>query len=267
MFPVASLPVPDTARAWERRDLLAFAIIAAPFVIGWLLVSPWQNVPVIDDWVYAWSVEHLIKTRQLRVVDWSAIYPVTQILWGALFARILGFSFGALRLSTVVAAVAGCWALYLTFRELAIPFSSSVLGALSVALHPVYFALAFSFMTDVPFVSAASIALFFYVSALQRQSVRRLWWGSAAAVAAFLIRPIVIVIPLAALSGAVWTSRRAAASVFAWRRSSGPIVTGIVVMILLWVAIPYALGTLEGAKTRLEWMHWLLDVPARQYAI
>ena len=80
-------------------------------------VKPLTDVPVIDDWVYAWSVEHLLKTGRLRVLEFSSVYPLAQILWGALFARVAGFSFGVLRLSTVVLAVLGCWALYLTLRE------------------------------------------------------------------------------------------------------------------------------------------------------
>ena len=63
----------------NRRELWTLAVVAAPFAIGWVLVSPWQNVPVIDDWVYAWSVEHLLKTGQLRVADISAVYPLPQI--------------------------------------------------------------------------------------------------------------------------------------------------------------------------------------------
>src|ERR1700733_9531634 len=95
-----------------------FAAIAAVFIAGWVLVSPWRNVPIIDDWVYAWSVEHLLKTGELRVSDYSSVYPIAQILWGALFAGVAGFSFGVLRFSTVVLAFAGCSAIYLTLREL-----------------------------------------------------------------------------------------------------------------------------------------------------
>jgi hypothetical protein len=74
----------------RRSEWLALAAIASPFVIGWVLVSPWQDVPIIDDWVYAWSVEHLVKTGQLRVAEISAVYPIAQILCGALVSRIVG---------------------------------------------------------------------------------------------------------------------------------------------------------------------------------
>src|SRR5262245_2813091 len=38
------------------------------------------NVPFHDDWTYAWSVEHFLKTGKLEVLDWSVHYPLAQIL-------------------------------------------------------------------------------------------------------------------------------------------------------------------------------------------
>src|SRR5262245_6653631 len=125
----------------RRADVLALASLAAFFAIAWLLVAPHADVPVIDDWVYAWSVEHCLGTGRLRVLEFSAIYPVAQIVWGALFARASGFSFVTLRLSTVVLSVAGCWAVYLTLRELGCRRRTGLLGAFAVACDPVFFAL------------------------------------------------------------------------------------------------------------------------------
>ena len=38
------------------------------------------------------------------MLEWSAHYPLAQVLWGALFSQLLGFSFVVLRLSTLVLA-------------------------------------------------------------------------------------------------------------------------------------------------------------------
>src|SRR5262245_49361104 len=119
---------------------LAFSVIAAVFVIGALIVRPLRDVPIVDDWTYAWSVDHLLRTGELRIAEISSVYPVLQVVWGGLFAKLFGFSFGVLRLSTVVIAFAGCWALYLTLRELGCGPVWSLLGALALAVHPVYFA-------------------------------------------------------------------------------------------------------------------------------
>jgi hypothetical protein len=38
------------------------------------------EVPIVDDWIYAWSVEHFLHTGELRVLEWSTVYPLAQIL-------------------------------------------------------------------------------------------------------------------------------------------------------------------------------------------
>jgi hypothetical protein len=75
------------------------------------------EVPIVDDWTYAWSVEHFLRTKTLRMLEWSAHYPLAQILWGVLFSQLFGFSFVVLRLSTLVLAWAGLLAFFLTLRE------------------------------------------------------------------------------------------------------------------------------------------------------
>src|SRR5438128_1971105 len=112
--PMAST-VPGRSGRGDRRALAA--IIAVVLMTALLASSP-VDVPIIDDWTYAWSVEHFLQTGELRMLEWSAHYPLAQILWGALFSRLFGFSFVVLRLSTLVLAWAGLLTLYGTLREL-----------------------------------------------------------------------------------------------------------------------------------------------------
>jgi hypothetical protein len=227
-------------------------------VLGLVSVRPLTDVPVIDDWVYAWSVEHFLKTGELRVLEFSSVYPLAQILWGALFARVAGFSFGVLRLSTVVLAVLGCWALYFTLRELTYSRTASLLGALALAVDPVYFALSFSFMTDVPFVALSTISLFYYVSALCRHQPARAWPGSLFAVSAFLVRPIGIVIPLAVVPALRPRGDR--------RLFIAPLSIAVLTMVVLWIVMSRTLGPLDAGAARVQQFRWWLTIPARNYA-
>lgn len=117
-----------------------------------LLLRPFQEVPFVDDWVYGWSVEHLLRTGQLRILDASANINPAQVLWGALFCLPGGFSFSALRLSTWVASALSLCGLYLVLRQLGIGRRGSLLSTAALAFYPVYFMLSYTFMTDVPFV-------------------------------------------------------------------------------------------------------------------
>jgi 4-amino-4-deoxy-L-arabinose transferase-like glycosyltransferase len=176
--------------------------ITAVILMTALLASAPLEVPIIDDWTYAWSVEHFLETGELRMLEWSAHYPLAQILWGVLFSRLFGFSFTVLHLSTLVLAWAGLLTLYGTLRELGTRPLLAGLGTLMLWCNPVFFVLSHSFMTDVPFVSLINAALFCYVRWVKRGRTWDLSLGSVAALLAGLIRQpgaALALIPLAYL--------------------------------------------------------------------
>lgn len=178
-----------------------------------VVVHPTDDLPLIDDWTYAWSVDHFVKTGELRVLDWSAHYPLAQIVWGALFARVFGFSFFVLRLSTLVLEWIGLLAFYCTLRAVGVGPSWSTLGTLGLFFNPVLFVLAHSFMTDVPFVSAMNVATLWYVLWATRRRSVYLGLGSVFTIGAFLIRQI------GALLGLVPIAHLALLRIFRVRRS------------------------------------------------
>jgi hypothetical protein len=143
-----------------------------------LAYSP-VEVPVIDDWTYAWSVEQFIETGELRTLEWSAHYPLTQILWGARFSHLWGFSFATLRVSSWVSASVGLRSLFLTLRELGITPVPASLGTLVLWCNPVFSVLSHSFTTDACFVSATNGALFLCVRWAKRGRTQDLSPGAS----------------------------------------------------------------------------------------
>jgi hypothetical protein len=133
------------------KDGLLILLCAA---IPPVFLRPFQNLPFVDDWVYAWAVEWLLKHGQLRILEYSTSINVLQVLWGALFCLPFGFSFAALRVSTWVLSILCLWGLYLTLREFMVPRFHALIGTAVLAVYPIYFVLSFSFMTDVPFLAA-----------------------------------------------------------------------------------------------------------------
>jgi hypothetical protein len=232
-------PVPDS-RQTTRFDWFAAAAITAVFAVGWFVVGGWRNVPVIDDWAYAWSVEHLLQTGKLVVLNRSSCYPIVQILWATLFARIFGFSFGAIRLSTVALAVFGCVALYLTLKEVGIRARAALLATLTVALYPVFFVLVYSFMTDVPFLALSMISFYFYVSGVKRDAPGRLWAGSLFAVLAFLVRQIGVLMPLAVFAAVDRDTLTRRSLLRFWL----PTLAGVAGVAIFWFALPVVFGRL-----------------------
>jgi hypothetical protein len=178
----------------DRAALVGLTLLMLTVVS--LAYSP-AAIPLIDDWTYAWSVGHFLQTGALRMLEWSAHYPLAQILWGALYSQLFGFSFAVLRLSTLVIAWAGLLAFYLTLRELEIRPLPASLGAVMLLCNPVLFMLSHSFMTDVPFVSVMNGSLLCYVRWTKRGHTHDLALGSALAVVAFLIRQLGAALALA----------------------------------------------------------------------
>jgi 4-amino-4-deoxy-L-arabinose transferase-like glycosyltransferase len=205
---------PTAPNPCGRGDRLLLAGLTGVLLAMTVLVYSPVDVPLVDDWTYAWSVEHFLHTEELRVLEWSAHYPLAQILWGAVFSRLLGFSFATLRLSTVVLAWAGLVAFFLTLRELGIKPVLAGLGTLLLWCNPVVFVLSHSFMTDVPFVSTMNAAILFYVRWVKRGRTWNLCLGSVSATLAFLIRQpgaVLALIPLLSLllEGMAGKKRRA----------------------------------------------------------
>src|SRR5205085_7265031 len=169
-----------------------------------------------------------------------------------------GFSFGILRLSTVLLAVFGCAALYLTLRELEFDRWRSLFGALTLAVNPVFFVLSFSFMTDVPFLSLMNIAVLCYAVGLKRNKSAWLWAGGAFAAAAFLIRPFALVIPLALIpclvnKGEDWSKLRSRLA---------PVVASLLSMVLLWLWLWKWMGQTGVIASRWESLrYWFLVSP------
>ena len=215
------------------------------------------DVPLHDDWTYAWSVEHFLKTGKLAVLDWSIHYPFAQILWGALFCLPFGFSFSALRVSTVMLAWLGALALYGTLRELGRARTESLIATLVLIANPVFFLLSFSFMTDVPFVSVSTIAFFFIVRAFSKKKPLDLWLGCAFGVVGFFIRQIAIAIPGAVLAYAFF------APSFRTRKYFLPPIIASVFICL----IPFLIAQTSGLTSQYTSREWVFDKWVNQYEL
>jgi hypothetical protein len=192
-------PVAGVTESSARTEWRVVLILLLWFVVVAITIGVHRDIPVIDDWTYAWSVERLLDDGRLEVLDWSAVYPLAHSLWGAAWSLVLGFSFVTLRLSTLAFALLASCALYLILRELEASPRIALLGALTVAANPVVLLLSSSFMTDVPFVGCTLMALLCYIRAMRRGQVRLVWWAGAWAFAACLDRQIGLLTPLAAL--------------------------------------------------------------------
>jgi 4-amino-4-deoxy-L-arabinose transferase-like glycosyltransferase len=178
----------------DRIDLL---IILAICLFSLILVQPSGNFPLNDDWSYSLTVKHLVETGEFRPTGWTSMPLIVQALWGYLFCLPFGFSFEALRLSTLSLSLVGIFGSYCLIRELHPSKLLALVVALTVAFNPIYYALSNTFMTDVPFTTLTILAAIFFVRHLKNNSNSDWIVGIAFTIAATLTRQLALAIPLA----------------------------------------------------------------------
>jgi 4-amino-4-deoxy-L-arabinose transferase-like glycosyltransferase len=161
-----------------------------------LLVNPVGEFPLNDDWSYASTVRTLLDEARFHLSGWTSMPLVAQVLWGALFCLPLGFSFTALRISTLVLALIGGLATYGLMIEINAGRKLAILSSFVLLTSPLYFQHAFTFMTDVPFVAVSILSCYYLVRSLKHEKRTDLALGTIFAVSASLIRQLGILIPL-----------------------------------------------------------------------
>jgi len=184
--------------AWLLWHWPLFVVLGA--FLGTLgLIPVFVDAPVGDDWVYTRSVETLLRSGEIEILDLSVVTLLFQILWGSFFSLVLGTSFGAMRLSTFVLVLFSGAAMYGLCRELGLARGRAALGTAAYLFNPLTFVLAFTFMTDGQFTALTLIAAYFYVHGLNPTRIDPLAIvvGSAVAALAFLTRQQGALIPLA----------------------------------------------------------------------
>lgn len=192
-----------------RLDRIVLGIIFALSALPLLL---FRSFPFNDDWAFVFPVEHWMRYGSLRLSQGGSPTLLFQVLWGRLFCVPFGFSFDALRISTLVLAVAGILAFRETLRALGASRGASLAGALLLLFNPLFFLLSQSFMTDVPALSLMLLSGWAFVEGARQE--RDLWFvvGGVLSGLAYLVRQTGVA---PAIAGFVWilVERRRA-----WRR-------------------------------------------------
>lgn len=194
---VKSLPVSDrTFNVIGAKTLVDLAIISLLWGLAVLVTNPVGEFPLNDDWSYTFAAKRLAEGQGYDPTSWNEMNLFTHAAWGALFCLPNGFSFTALRISTLVLSLLGALAMYGLIRQLQRPRVLALIGALTLAFNPLYFALSHTFMTDVPFTTWAILAAWFYLRHLQQEKPSDLLIATAFAVFATLSRQIGMCLPV-----------------------------------------------------------------------
>src|SRR5208283_4630687 len=136
----ASLVQSDVRRR-SVSDRFAVVVIASGWAALAAIVNPIGEVILNDDGAYAYAVKSVLETGSLKLSQWGSPNLFSQVYWGALFCLPFGFSYTALRLSTLTIALAALLALYGLMRESGASSRTALFGVLILALNPLFLVL------------------------------------------------------------------------------------------------------------------------------
>lgn len=184
----------------------------------------WATYPVaemgfIDDWSYARTAQVFALTGRFVYNGWSAMILGWQIVWGALFIKLFGFSFTVVRLSILPIAMAAIFLFHVVLVRFGVNARNAVLGALTLGLSPLFLPLASSYMTDIPalFVIVLCLCLCQWAVAAESSKAIIVWLGLAAAtnVVGGTVRQIAWLGALVMVPSAGWLLRKRSGVLFA----------------------------------------------------
>jgi Dolichyl-phosphate-mannose-protein mannosyltransferase len=114
----------------------------------------------------------MADTGRIVYNGWATAMLGWQIYLGALFIKLFGFSFTAVRASALIVGMATAALLQRLFVRLGVNEWNSTLATLTLTVSPLFLPLTFSFMTDVPGLFAILVCLYGCIRAIQASSDR-----------------------------------------------------------------------------------------------
>lgn len=218
----------QTQRLARTLTLLDSGMLLLLWLLVCWLVGVHGEFPTNDDWSYAVPVQRLLEEGCYRPTDWTSMPLLTHVLWGALFCWPNGFSHEALRLSTLVMAYLGLVATLGLLREVGAGRKASLLAVLLLGCNPMYVALSFTYMTDLPFVTLTMSALWLFARSLRTNSRRAAMFATVIMVAAILNRQLGLFV---GLGYAVALVRRDGLAIRTIAHALAPTVIGVAALL------------------------------------
>lgn len=127
---------------------------------------------LVDDFSYVKTAFVFARTGHFVFNAWATAMLGAQIVWAAPFIKLLGYSFFATRVSTVVMATLCVWITHAVFRRVGLGRWSAVFGALTVGLCPLFIPMSVTFMTDISGLISIVACLYCCLRAMECQSAR-----------------------------------------------------------------------------------------------
>lgn len=157
-----------------------------------------QDFPLGDDWAFSHSAIWFAHGQGIHYIKWASMPQLGQWLWSWPFLQLIPWPHVALRLSVIVLSWLGLAAFCDLLRLENVEPRLAGFAACVLALNPLFFVSAETYMTDVPALSFGLLALYCYSRAAVGKNPRWLLAAILCAVFAVITRQTMVAVPLAA---------------------------------------------------------------------
>lgn len=141
-------------------------------VFGYVIARPYAEIGIDDDWSYVKTAQVLAQTGKISYNGWGSPMLGWQLYFADLFVKSFGFSFTAVRLSTLFVAIATAILMQRTFVRTGINEWNATVATMAFVLSPLFFPLAVLYMSDVPGIFCILLCLYMCLRTLQAESER-----------------------------------------------------------------------------------------------
>src|SRR3990167_2012205 len=191
----------------RKKNLIAIISIIVVTILLISLMFPLKNQTAGDDYAYAYSVKKSLETGRLYLSEATTATLVFPVLWAILFSSFLGFSFKTLHTSVVFFLPIIAITTYFLLKQFKLKPHLAFFASLFFISVPFIFQYAFTFLTDIPFLTLELLVLLFFVRGLKADKKGDLFLGSIFSALAFLTRQLGLLLPLSVLAAYIVTSR------------------------------------------------------------
>lgn len=187
----------------KRLKLLRTRWPVATLLIAWTLMClvmwPAGEFTLNDDWGFSAPVKWLVEEGVLQFNHWQAMTLIAQVLLGAAWSAVLGFSQENLRLLVLLLGGLTLVIAYLFGRENGLSKKTAFAIAGLFLAWPIFPAMSASFMTDIPYLLFSLMAALFLLRSLREGAGWPVAFGLGVVclVAAVLVRQTGVAIAMA----------------------------------------------------------------------
>ncbi|HMC23297.1 MAG TPA: glycosyltransferase family 39 protein [Thermoanaerobaculia bacterium] len=152
------------------------------------LVRPRGEFPLHDDWDFSVATWNFARTGHFHFTPFTAVSLRAQVLWGALWTRLLGQSFEVLRLSTLTLSAATLLIVNRILHYTTLRAFARITATLALLAHPIFLWASCTYMTDVPYLFASALAFYFFLRGLRDDRMLFVIVGCLAAILSWFVR-------------------------------------------------------------------------------